>query len=111
MAAQVRHAIDRRAIAARNLVLVTTPEDLAEEKDRVTAAHQDTTERMARLKQMAQAPDVSAEARRLIGEMDKIEQAYAPVALDIVDKALHNKHDEAIAKMNKECRPLLASVG
>lgn len=109
--ALVRHAIDRRAIAARNLVLVTRPEDVATEKERVTTAHRETTERMTKLKEMMKAPDVPEEARRFVAEMDKIEQAYGPVALDIVEKALGGKRDEAIAKMNDECRPLLASMG
>ena len=33
LAERVRTAVDRRAIAARNLVLVTSPADLAAEKD------------------------------------------------------------------------------
>jgi methyl-accepting chemotaxis protein-1 (serine sensor receptor) len=111
LAAGVRHAIDRRAISARNLVLVTSPDDVVVEKDLVTGAHKDVTEKMAKLKEMAGAPDVSQDGRRLIAQMDKIEQSYAPVALSIVEMALNNKRDEAIEKMNKECRPLLAALG
>ncbi|MDO9004785.1 MAG: methyl-accepting chemotaxis protein [Aquabacterium sp.] len=110
MAGKVRGAVDRRAIAARNLVLVASPEELAVEKEKVLVAHKEATESMAKLKQMGQATDVSDEGRRLIEEMDRTEKAYAPIALDIVDKALTNRRDEAIEKMNKECRPLLASL-
>ncbi|MBY0236067.1 MAG: MCP four helix bundle domain-containing protein, partial [Burkholderiaceae bacterium] len=39
MADAVRTAVDRRAIAVRNLVLVTKPGDLAAEKVAVTQAH------------------------------------------------------------------------
>lgn len=106
----VREAIDLRAIAARNLVLVSKPEDLAVEKAVVTKAHADVEMNMSKLKKMAEAPGVSDEARRLVGEMDKIEQAYTPVAMSIVDMALQGKHEEAIAKMNAECRPLLAKL-
>uniref|UniRef100_UPI00406D0CF4 methyl-accepting chemotaxis protein n=1 Tax=Rhodoferax sp. GW822-FHT02A01 TaxID=3141537 RepID=UPI00406D0CF4 len=106
----VREAIDLRAVAARNLVLVTKPEDLAVEKEVVTKAHADVGTNMTKLKKLAEAPGVSEEARRLIGEIDKIEQSYAPVALSIVDMALQGKKDEAIAKMNTECRPLLAKL-
>ncbi len=110
MAAHVRSAVARRAIAARNLLLVTSPEEMAIEKEKVLVAHGETTESMAKLKQMGQANDVLEEGRRLIAEMDRVEKAYAPVALDIVDKALSNRRAEAIEKMNKECRPLLASL-
>ena len=111
LASEVLTAIDRRAIAARNLVLVTTPEDLQVEKALVTKAHEDVQDRLAKLKKMiSEASDSSDKARSLIGEMDKIESAYSPVALAIVNLALNKKHDEAIAKMNKECRPLLAAM-
>ncbi|WP_143541760.1 methyl-accepting chemotaxis protein [Rhodoferax fermentans] len=110
MAAGVRQAVDSRAIAARNLVLVTQPQDLAIEKNNVLQAHKDVGQRMAKLKEMAKEADVSDEARRLIAEIDKIEQSYAPVAMGIVELTLSNKHEEAIAKMNTECRPLLAAL-
>jgi len=111
LASEVLAAIDRRAIAARNLVLVTAPEDLEVEKRLVTKAHEDVQEHLNKLKKLiADAPDSTDKARSLIGEMDKIESAYSPVALAIVNLALSKKHDEAIAKMNKECRPLLASM-
>ena len=110
MAGQVRSAVSRRAIAARNLVLVTSAEDLAIEKEKVLVAHKETTESMAKLIQMGQATDVSDEGRHLIADMDRIEKAYATVALDIIDKALTKRQGEAVAKMNNECRPLLASL-
>ena len=111
MATEVRTAIDRRAIAARNLVLVTKPEDVEVEKAAVTKAHQDVQERLATLKKMVtEAADSSDKARSLVAEMEKIESAYSPVALAIVDLALNKKNDEAIAKMNAECRPLLTAM-
>jgi len=110
MAAGVRQAVDSRAIAARNLVLVTRPEDLAIEKSNVLQAHKDVTQRMAKLKEMAKAADVADEARRLIAEIDKIEQSYAPVAMGIVELALNNKREDAITKIDTECRPLLAAL-
>jgi len=106
----VREAIDLRAIAARNLVLVTKPEDVAVEKDVVTKAHADVGVQLTKLKKLTDDKSTTDEARRMIGEIDKIEQAYAPVALGIVDLALNKKNEEAIAKMNNECRPLLASL-
>jgi methyl-accepting chemotaxis protein-1 (serine sensor receptor) len=106
----VREAVDLRAVAARNLVLVTKPEDMAVEKEVVTKAHADVVSNLSKLKKLAEDPGAPEEARRMIAEIDKIEQAYAPVALGIVQLALDKKKDEAIAKMNTECRPLLASL-
>jgi len=106
----VREAIDARAIAARNLVLVVTPEDVAVEKDVVTKAHAEVGVNLTKLNKLAEGSDTPEEARRMIGEMNKIEQSYATVAMSIVDMALKGKKDEAIAKMNTECRPLLAKL-
>ncbi|MDO9005946.1 MAG: methyl-accepting chemotaxis protein [Aquabacterium sp.] len=110
MAASLANAVDRRAIAARNLVLVSKPADLESEKALVTKAHADAADALAQLTKMAQAPDVPEKARSLISEISRIERAYAPVALDIVDLALHGKKEQAIVKMDDECRPLLAAL-
>jgi len=110
LAAELRSAVDSRAIAARNLVIVTRTEDVAVEKALVTKAHEDVTSRLIKLKKMAEAPDVSEEARRLIGEMDKVEQSYAAVALGIVDLALKGNREEASVRISNDCRPLLAAL-
>jgi methyl-accepting chemotaxis protein len=54
--------------------------------------------------------NVSAKAREMIAEIDRIEQAYAPVALGIVDAALNGRKEEAIRKIETDCRPLLAEL-
>ncbi len=106
----VREAIDLRAIAARNLVLVTTPEDLALEKKVVTQAHEEVGKQLTKLKTLAEQPSATVEVRGMIAEIDRIEKLYSPVALAIVDMALKGQHEAAVAKMNGECRPLLAQL-
>jgi methyl-accepting chemotaxis protein-1 (serine sensor receptor) len=110
MADAVRTAVDRRAIAARNLVLVTKAADLEVEKKEVNQAHSDVTERMAKLQQMAAVDGVPQKVRDMIADMARIEQQYAPVALAIVDLALKKQTEQAVLKMNEECRPLLAAL-
>ncbi|NVI84141.1 methyl-accepting chemotaxis protein [Janthinobacterium sp. BJB401] len=107
---RVRDAIDMRAVAARNLVLVTKPEDLEIERKQVLQAHADVVKNMQHLLQLAQQPEVSDEVRAIISKIDSIEKRYAPVALGIVDLALQKKTEQAIVKMNEECRPLLAAL-
>ncbi|MBW3512404.1 methyl-accepting chemotaxis protein [Janthinobacterium sp. NKUCC06_STL] len=107
---RVRDAIDMRAVAARNLVLVTKPEDLETERKQVLQAHADVVKNMQHLLQLAQQPEVSDEVRAIISKIDSIEKRYAPVALGIVDLALQKKTEQAIVKMNEECRPLLAAL-
>ncbi|MEA3086179.1 MAG: hypothetical protein QOC89_3876 [Paraburkholderia sp.] len=111
MAVQVRTAVDRRAIAARNLVLVTKPQDLEVEKADVTRAHEDVQTDLKKLNDMiATATDTSEKARSLVAEINRVEAAYGPVALNIVNLALANKRDEAIVEMDDHCRPLLAAL-
>jgi len=111
MAGSVRTAVDRRAIAARDLAMATKPEDVTQEHAAVVKAHKDVQSRLAALKQLvADATDISPLARELIAELDKVEQSYGPVALAIVDLAMQKKTQEAIAKINAECRPLLAAL-
>jgi len=111
MAADVRTAVDRRAIAARNLLMVTKPADLASEKALAVQAHQDVQASLGQLKRMiAEAPDASDKARSLVAEIDRVERAYGPVALAIVQLGFEGKRDEAISKVNDECRPLLAEL-
>ncbi len=106
----VRSAVDERAIAARNLVLVDTPADTAAERAAVLKAHDDVSARLTRLKQMVGQPEVSQEARDLVREIDRVEALYGPVALGIVDLALAGKKGEATVRINTECRPLLAAL-
>ncbi|RZL35814.1 MAG: HAMP domain-containing protein, partial [Rubrivivax sp.] len=111
LANEVRGAAARRAIAARNLVLVTTAADREVEKVAVTQAHEDMQQAMARLKEsLGKASDLGDRDLALVGEMERIEAQYGPVALAIGGMALSGKRDEAIAKMNAECRPLLAAL-
>jgi len=107
---RVRDAIDMRAVAARNLVLVTKPEDLEIERKQVLQAQAEVVKNMRHLLQLAQEPEVSDEVRGAINKIDGIEKRYSPVAMAIVDLALHKKTDQAIVKMNEECRPLLAAL-
>ncbi|WP_144111178.1 methyl-accepting chemotaxis protein [Paraburkholderia sp. BCC1886] len=111
MAVQVRTAVDRRAIAARNLVLVTKQQDLDLEKADVLRAHEDVQTNLKKLNDMiASASDTTEKARSLVGEIDRVEALYGPVATDIVSLALNNRRDDAIVKMDEQCRPLLAAL-
>jgi len=110
VAESVRTAVDRRAIAVRNLVLVTKPDDLATEKAAVELAHRDVHERLAKLDEMVLSPGVPEEVRAHVAEIDKVEQSYGPIATAIVKLALDGNRDAAIVKMNDDCRPHLAAL-
>jgi len=111
MAESVRTAVDRRAIAARNLVVVTKPDDIATEKAAALQAEADVETRLGKLNDMvASTGNVTEKARTQIAEINRIETAYRPVALGIVDLALAGKRDEASVRISDECRPLLVAL-
>ncbi|CAD6548034.1 hypothetical protein LMG24235_04520 [Paraburkholderia sabiae] len=110
MTIRVRTAVDRRAIAARNLVLVTKPSDIEAEKVAVNQAHADVQNRLRQLKELSTASGVTEKTRSLVSNIDHIEAQYGPVALAIVDAALNNRHDEAVSMLDQKCRPLLDAL-
>jgi methyl-accepting chemotaxis protein-1 (serine sensor receptor) len=110
MATSVREAVNRRAIAARNLVLVSDPADVATEKADALRAHADVQERLGKLQEMIRNSDASEQARKLVAQMAEVEQRYGPVATAIVGLALEQKREEASDKLVHDCRPLLATL-
>jgi methyl-accepting chemotaxis protein len=103
-------ATNARAISARNLVLVITPADRAAEKAAVEASHHHVATNMGKLKDALSKADVNPRERELFTAIEKVEAQYGPVAEGIVALALADKRDDAIVKMNNECRPLLAAL-
>jgi methyl-accepting chemotaxis protein-1 (serine sensor receptor) len=111
LAAQVRMAVDSRAIAARNLVLVSNAQDVQLEKANVNQADADVRAKLQQLNQLiATQPGVSDHARELVAEINRVESLYGPVARDIEATALANQHDLAVQKIDDKCRPLLAQL-
>jgi methyl-accepting chemotaxis protein-1 (serine sensor receptor) len=111
MATDIRAAATSRAIAARNLVLVTDAKDVELEKAAVLKAHDQVGAALDRLKAtVAQASDVTDRDRELVAEIGRVEALYGPVATDIVGKALGGQKEAAVTRMNADCRPLLAEL-
>jgi methyl-accepting chemotaxis protein len=107
----LRTAANRRAIAVRDMVLVKTDADRESAKSSATRAHADLQVSLAALKEsVGNASNASERDRALVAAIDKVESAYAPVALAIVQLVSTDKRDEAVEKMNVECRPLLAAL-
>jgi len=111
LATDVRIFANRRAIGVRDMVLVKTPADRESAKTMAFKAHEDLQASLKALKAaIAGAADATERDRTLVAAIDEVESQYGPVAVAIVDLAASGKHDEAIDKMNVECRPLLASL-
>ncbi|MCZ2497242.1 methyl-accepting chemotaxis protein [Xylophilus sp. Kf1] len=108
---EVRTAVDRRAVAARNMVLVKTPAEVESENAAVLRAHADVQARLARLTEMVTGGlETSRKAQDLVADLARVESAYGPVALDIARLAREGRAPEATEKIITECRPLLARL-
>ncbi|WP_419771486.1 MCP four helix bundle domain-containing protein, partial [Burkholderia contaminans] len=108
---KIRAAVLQRAVAVRNLVLVTKPADVEAERVAMTQAHDEVQARLRQLNEaIATNPDVTAKARVLVAEINRIESRYGPVAVAIGDAALHGQRDQAIAMIDDQCRPLLKEL-
>ncbi len=104
-------ASNARAVAARNLVLVSDPAAREAEKAAVNGAHAKVGATLTRLKEtLAKTPGITERERQLYAEMQGVESRYGPVALNIVGLALAGRNEEAIGRMNTDCRPLLAAL-
>ncbi len=111
MATDIRIFANRRAVGVRDMVLVKTAADRESAKTMAVKAHEDLHASIKTLKEaVAGAAHATDQDRALVSAIDKAESLYAPVALAIVELAASGKRDEAIDKMNIECRPLLASL-
>ena len=111
LAISLRVAANGRAIAVRNMVLVKTPAEREMEKGVAVKAHEEVQANIKALKDaVAAAPDATERERALAADIEKVESAYAPVALAIVNLASDDKRDQAVDKMNSDCRPLLAAL-
>jgi methyl-accepting chemotaxis protein len=102
-------ASNARAIAARNLVLLTDAAQVAAAKDAVAKAHAAVQDNLSALRKSA-AEAADPKVKDMVEAIAAIEAKYGPVALDIVAKASRGERDAAIAKMNAECNPLLAAL-
>ena len=111
LAIEVRASANRRALSVRNLVLVKTPADRESERHDLEKAHADLHTALDALKTSVAADANSDDKERaLLAQIDKVESAYSPVARGIAALAIAGKMDEAIERMNTECRPLLDAL-
>ncbi|KND57382.1 Methyl-accepting chemotaxis protein I (serine chemoreceptor protein) [Candidatus Burkholderia verschuerenii] len=111
LAKGVRDAVSDRALAVRNLVLVTSPEDIRVEGEKVRIAEAQVEERLQKFNALvAAATDMTEKPRVLAAEIGRVETLYRPVALDIYQLAVNKQHDAAVAAIDTKCRPLLNAL-
>ncbi len=111
VALQVQTSVDRRAIAVRDLALADTPNAVQDSASAAAESHQDVKKFLAYLNELiANAELVSNRERDLVQELNRIEAAYAPVALEILRLGRSGMREQSIKKIHEECEPLLHAL-
>jgi methyl-accepting chemotaxis protein len=111
LAVGARAAAYRRALSVRNLVLLEEPAEREKERGALQKADADVQEALAGLTAaLDRDPRPDPRDRQMLTAIRQIEQRYEPVAAAIGALAAAGKRDEAIGRMNRECRPLLAEL-
>ena len=104
-------AANARAVAARNLVIVTAPQDVEAEKAAVEKAQKAMIKAMEGLAaKLADTSRASADERSQFEKVQAAEARYSPVALQIVALATSGQVPDAERRIAAECRPLLAAL-
>jgi methyl-accepting chemotaxis protein len=111
LAADLRKDASARAIAVRNLVLVSDAADREAELVAARQAHERVQQTLLKLKDSVSSEHGGDDHdRELVAAIAGVEASYGPVALSIVRMAAAGEHDQAITTMNRDCRPLLKSL-
>ena len=104
-------AANARAVAARNLALITDPAEISVEKTTVDSSFNRLNTALSELKTAVQTNQASTDKLRShFSDIESIEAKYAPVANEIVKLALAGDRENATVKISKDCRPLLVSL-
>ncbi len=108
---QIRTAVDRRAIAARDILFVNSEADMAAEKSKALNADSEVRAKLQELEgKLASSTDTSAVASELVARIANVEAKYGPVAAAIVQAGISNRHADAVKMIDEQCRPLLSEL-
>ena len=108
LASALQGAASRRALAVRDMVLTDDAQSLQRLAETASKEHAATAAALKGLRELvADADHSDEEDRRLVEDIGRIEAQYGPVALAIAKLAADGQRDEAVRKINGECKPLL----
>ncbi|WP_077002870.1 methyl-accepting chemotaxis protein [Variovorax sp. KK3] len=107
----VQFAIGKRAIAARNLALVSDPALQKADLALVKSSQAEIDKGMERLAGIMKDPAAGTQdERRMLEELKELEARYLPIAGKVVALATSGRTDDAIRALTQECMPLLTRV-
>jgi len=107
----VQSAIGKRAIAARNLALVTDSSLQKGDIELVGSSQREIDKGLQGLATvMADPAAATPEERRMLEQLRALEARYLPIAGNVVALATSRQTDAAVKVLTQECMPLLNQV-
>ncbi|MFM9922831.1 methyl-accepting chemotaxis protein [Variovorax sp. H27-G14] len=107
----VQSAIGKRAIAARNLALVTDPAAQKGDVELVARSQREIDSGLQNLATlMANPASTNAEERQMLDRLRALEVLYLPIAGKVLTLATSNQTEAAVKVLTQECMPLLNQV-
>jgi methyl-accepting chemotaxis protein len=107
---KTQFAVGLRAIAARNLVLVSGPDAQKSDIALVTSAQKDIDTGIAQLDALMKGPGTSPEERQMLDQLRSLEATYLPIANRIGQLATSQQTDAAKTALINDCMPILRQV-
>jgi methyl-accepting chemotaxis protein len=105
---QLRGGVNMRAIAARNMTLITDPKAQQAELARAQKAKASIEEAMQRLDAVLKSdPSTPQQVQAMLTRARELESRYEPIAKLVVSLAMAGKQAEAIPHLTRDCMPLL----
>ena len=108
---EAENFVGARAIAARNLALLTDPAAQKADLERVKKAQAGLDKNLERFAAFMANPATSnAEERQMFEQLKALEAKYLPIATRIVGLATTQKTEEAVKSLTQDCMPLLTQM-
>ncbi|MBL4951976.1 HAMP domain-containing protein, partial [Neobacillus sp. YIM B02564] len=103
----MRATIYERAIAIRNVVLLTKDEEMRPEVERIAKEEQKFAEAYAKLDKMfTSLPETTEQEKSMLAKVHEIDRSLKPFITKVVDLGLANKNVEAAAALVTDVRPV-----
>ena len=107
----VRFAIGKRAVAARNLALKSDPQAQKGDLALVASSQQEIDQGFRQLVALMGKPGhASAQEQRMLEELQALEARYLPIATKVVNLATAQRTEDAVRALTQDCMPLLNRV-
>ncbi|EJM98623.1 methyl-accepting chemotaxis protein, partial [Herbaspirillum sp. YR522] len=107
---KTQFAVGLRAIAARNLVLVSGTNEQKGDIALVTSAQKDIDAGIAQLDTLMKGEGSSQEERQMLDQLRSLEATYLPIATRIGQLATSQQTEAAKSALVNDCMPILRQV-